>query len=220
MQPTPKDSSQPQTNSRLLALHGLVGLIMAVFVMRLWTMQIAQAGYYQSLADSNRFRLTTIDAPRGIIYDRNGVLLARNTPIYDVMIVPAYLPDDAAREMAIYERLSQLLDLPVSSKSASLAGAGQSGIKDIVDAARGVAPYRPVTIQTDVPRDVALQIMEESLSLPGVQTLLVSGRDYPLGLLTSHVVGYTGGSPRLSSTIWRRRSPMRWLTSTATRPSR
>ena len=187
-----------QPSPRLLTLYGVVGLIMIVFTLRLWQMQVAQADYYRSLADSNRFRLISVDAPRGILYDRAGVPLARNRPTYDVAIVPAYLPDDEERELQVYERLSQLLDLPVSGTTASLSGASVRGIKDIVDEARDIAPYRLVTIQSDVPRDVALQIIEESPSLPGVNTLVVSGREYPLGPLTSHVVGYTG---RVSSVV-------------------
>lgn len=180
-----------QPNHRLLVLYGLVAAMLVVFTLRLWYMQVAQADYYQSLADSNRFRLVASAAPRGVIYDRNGVALARNTAAYDVTIVPAYLPDDEVGEEEVYVRLSQLLNMPISSKSASLTAGGR-GIKDIVDEARGIAPYRPVTIQTNVPRDVALLVMEEGVSLPGVQTVVVSGRDYQLGLLTSHMVGYTG----------------------------
>jgi penicillin-binding protein 2 len=195
MQPVPKP---PQPNPRLLTLYAVAGLILAGFVLRLWQMQVTQADYYHTLADSNRFRLITIDAPRGILYDRDGVLLARNTPIYDVTIVPAYLPDDEQRMLEIYQRLSELLGLPVSGEAASLSGAGARGIKDIVDEARGISPYRAVTIQSNVPRDIALQIAEESPRLPGVNTEVVSTREYPLGLLTAHVVGYTS---RLSADV-------------------
>ena len=188
MQPIAK----PQPSPRLLALYGVVGLIMAAFVLRLWHMQVARADYYRNLADSNRLRLVTLDAPRGILYDRTGALLARNVPTYDVTIVPAYLPDEPDGELLVYRRLGELLGMPVSGETASLAGAGARGIKDIVDQARGIAPYRPVTIRSNVPRDVALQIMEESPRLSGVSTVVVPSREYPLGLLTAHVVGYTG----------------------------
>ncbi len=187
-EPIPK----PQPNPRLLTLYGVAGLILAIFTLRLWQMQVLQADTYRVLADTNRFRLITADAPRGLVYDRNGIVLARNVPTYDVTIVPARLPGDEMSELQVYQRLSQLLDLPVGGATASLAGAGAPGIKDIVDGARGIAPYRPVTIQSNVPRDVALQIAEEAPRLPGVNALVVSSREYPLGLLTTHIVGYTG----------------------------
>ena len=197
MQPVPK----PQPNPRVVVLYGVVALMMAIFVARLWQMQVIEAGRYETLADSNRIRTIAIDAPRGIIYDRAGALLARNAPAYDVAIVPAQLPDEEEDEMAVFRRLSELLDVPISSRTASLRlrsgqalplqAASRRGIKDIVDEARSIAPYRPVTIRSNVPRDVALQIAEENLSLPGVQTVIVSTREYPVGLMTSHVVGYT-----------------------------
>jgi len=183
--------SKPQSNPRLFILYGLVGLIMVIFLARLWQMQIAQAEHYQTLAENNRLRPVAIDAPRGILYDRNGTPLARNLPTYDVAIVPAYLPDDEDGEMKVYQRLSRLLGMPIEGRTASLSSAGGRGIKDIVDEARGIAPFRAVTIRDNVPRDVALQIMEESLSLPGVRTEVVSTREYPVGLLTSNIVGYT-----------------------------
>ena len=184
MQPVSKVQSYP----RVVVLYGVVALTIAIFAARLWQMQVIEADRYETLADSNRFRTMAIDAPRGAIYDRGGVLLARNTPAYDVTIVPARLPDEEEGEMAVYRRLSELLGMPIAGASRAASG---RGIQDIVDEARGVAPYRPVTIRRDVPRDVALQIAEENLRLPGVQLVIVSSREYPLGLLTVHVVGYT-----------------------------
>jgi penicillin-binding protein 2 len=55
-----------------------------------------------------------VEAPRGLIYARNGELLARNAPGYQVNIVPARLPEDEKEEMAVYRRLSELLDVPAS----------------------------------------------------------------------------------------------------------
>ncbi|HJW83578.1 MAG TPA: penicillin-binding protein 2 [Anaerolineae bacterium] len=181
-----------QSNGRVLGLYAVVGLVLAAFVLRLWQMQIVEASAYRTLAENNRLRLVTTDAPRGIVYDRNGQPLVRNMPLYDVAIVPAYVPDEETAALEIYTRLGQLLDLPVSGKTASAGGAGSRGIQDIVEEARGIAPYRPVTVRSNVPRDVALQIMEESPRLPGVQTVVVPSREYPLGLVNSHVVGYIG----------------------------
>ncbi len=187
-----ESAPKPRPNPRLLALYAVVGLIMAIFLARLWQMQVSLAHYYHTLADGNRFRQIAVDAPRGILYDRNGALLARNAPTYDVTIVPARLPDDEDGAMQVYQRLSELLGMPVTGKTASVSTVRAQGIKDIVDAAWGVAPYRAVTIRSNVPRDVALRIKEESPRLPGVNTVVVATREYPMGLLTSHLVGYTG----------------------------
>ena len=55
------------------------------------------------------------DAPRGVIFDRNGEPLAINQPSFDVTITPAFLPDDEAERQAVYERLSLLTGVPVTN---------------------------------------------------------------------------------------------------------
>ena len=55
-------------------------------------------------ADDNRTRQISEPAPRGIIYDRNGAILARNVASYNVVITPAYLPDDIADVQQIYRQ--------------------------------------------------------------------------------------------------------------------
>jgi hypothetical protein len=102
------------------------------------------------------------------VENQQALIEARNSPAYDVTIVPAYLPDGEEQEMAVYRRLSELLDMPISSRTASLPlqTAARRGIQDIVDEARDLAPYRPVTIRNNVPRDVALQIARVSSPRP------------------------------------------------------
>ena len=80
-------------NPRIAALL-LLGLAMlGVFVLRLWDVQIVHGDEYRAHADSNRLRLESVAAPRGIIYDRTGLPLVRNAPNFQVQIIPAYLPD-------------------------------------------------------------------------------------------------------------------------------
>jgi len=73
-----------------------VGLLIAFFVLvgRLYQLQILQGDTYQVQADNNRFRFVEVPPPRGVIYDRNGEILARNRPSFVITIVPAELPVD------------------------------------------------------------------------------------------------------------------------------
>jgi penicillin-binding protein 2 len=66
---------------------------MAVLIGRLWQLQMIQGEEYRILADRNRFRQMDVPAPRGVIYDRNGEILAMNEPSFTVMVVPADLPE-------------------------------------------------------------------------------------------------------------------------------
>jgi penicillin-binding protein 2 len=87
-----------------------------VLTAQLYNLQVVQGETYRELADANRFRLAQIPAARGVIYDRNGELLVRNRPVYNVVVIPAYLPEDATTEAGIFARLSELLDLPITTQ--------------------------------------------------------------------------------------------------------
>jgi len=100
------------------------GVLLAfiVLTLQLWNLQIVQGETYRELADANRFRRTQVPASRGVIYDRNSELLVRNRPVYNIIIIPAFLPDDATAEAKIFARLSELLKLPVTTQVESVAG--------------------------------------------------------------------------------------------------
>jgi penicillin-binding protein 2 len=105
-----------QANVRSNIFRLAVLLVFAVLVIQLWNLQVVQGEIYSRLADANRFRTVQVPASRGVIYDRNGELLVRNRPIYNVVIVPAYLPDDDTAEAKVFARLSELLDLPITTQ--------------------------------------------------------------------------------------------------------
>ena len=60
----------------------ILGIVFIVFVLRLLTLQVVRGEYYERLSNENRVRTTLIPAPRGIIFDRNGIALVRNTPAF------------------------------------------------------------------------------------------------------------------------------------------
>jgi len=191
-----------------LTLYRLVVILaFVVLAAQLWRLQIVRGEQYRLMADRNRFRLVPFDAPRGVIYDRHGRILVRNVPSFSVTIVPAYLPEDEEEEMAVFARLSALLGIPATSATASPVGgiAPRKGIKEMVEEARKVAPYSPVTIKTNVDRQTVFIIEEEHLDLPGVLIEVDPIRQYPTGALTSHIIGYVGPIPRERAEDYRKR---------------
>ena len=181
---------------RLWAFRGIVILVFLIFAFQMWRLQIVEGEYYRMLADRNRFRLAPSEAARGVIYDRHGRILVRNLPSFSVTIIPAYLPEDEQEEMAIFSRLSDLLEIPASTATASAGSfSPQRGIKEMVDEARDTAPYRPLTLKTNVDRDTVFIIEEEHLDLPGVLIEIDPIRQYPSGDLISHIIGYMGLIP-------------------------
>jgi penicillin-binding protein 2 len=75
-----EDNSNPDILRRLPIL--ILGIVFIVFVLRLLTLQVVRGEYYERLSNENRVRTTLIPAPRGIIFDRNGQALVRNTPAF------------------------------------------------------------------------------------------------------------------------------------------
>ena len=162
--------------------------------------------YYQQAADVNRFRLELNQAPRGVIYDRRGYLLARNMPQITVSIIPAYLPEDDLERRALLLRLSDLIDMPMLTLLRNPIPEGvaepmlepdpnlEPGILEILEEAQ-LAPYRPAPLKTGIPREIAMILEEEHLDWPGVLVQVQPVREYLYGTLTAHILGYVGPIP-------------------------
>jgi penicillin-binding protein 2 len=190
------------TNFRLGAYRVLAAFIFLALAVQLWRLQVLQGDQYQAAADVNRFRLEANPAPRGVIYDRRGYLLARNMPEISVSVIPAYLPEDKAERTDLLIRLAKLLEMPVSTRPAASPirpepepdGPPDIGILDLVREAEQ-APYRPAVVKSDVSREVAMVLEEEHLDWPGVVIQLRAVREYLHSPLTAHIIGYVGPVP-------------------------
>jgi penicillin-binding protein 2 len=194
-------------NIRLVVYRVLLAIAFLALIGQLWRLQVVRGSYYQTMADENRFRLEQNAAPRGIIYDRRGHILARNMPQVTVSVIPAYLPEDEAERSELLFELATLLDMPMRGLSTSRTpwGVVQPGVEVEPDMANGVldilqeaelAPYRPALLKRDVPRQVAMILEEEHLDWPGVLVQAQPVREYLTGSLTSHILGYIGPIPQ------------------------
>ena len=95
---------------RLFILGGVVILIFSLLASRLWYLQISQGELYSEFSQGNRIRLISEPALRGIIYDRNGVILAENRPAYQLQLIREDTPD---LENTL-NKVSQALKIPYS----------------------------------------------------------------------------------------------------------
>jgi penicillin-binding protein 2 len=177
---------------RLTFFQGIMFAIFALFSLRMYQLQIIDGAASRQAADDNRLNELPIPAPRGVIFDRNNQPLAINVPAFNVTVIPAGLPESQTAVFDIYNRLSALIDVPPTNEAASLAGANIRSIESLVDEGARIAPYVPVTIAVDVDRRVAMQILEERTTMPGVDINPVAVREYPTGSATSHIIGYMG----------------------------
>jgi penicillin-binding protein 2 len=177
-------------------LIGMTSLFI-VFTLRLFFLQVIMGKEYLALAENNRTQLVYIPSSRGVIYDRNGVLLARNMPAFNITLTPALLPDSDAETEAIYRKLSELTGVPIrvpGSKPSQECAPGR-GIADLVDEWIELAPYNAVKIQCDADPTVARIIQEQAADMPGVGVDVSAVRDYPNGRFTAHIIGYMGRIP-------------------------
>ena len=79
---------------RRRAFVSLLVLALAFFalLMRLYYLQVVSGTGFVSKAQSNRLRLVEVPAPRGLITDRNGAILATSRPLHSIAVVPGFLP--------------------------------------------------------------------------------------------------------------------------------
>ncbi len=203
---------------RLFVVYGVVVLVFLFYTFRLFNLQILDGITYLEQAEENSTTRISDTTQRGVIYDRNGIVLARNIASYNVTITPAYLPgtlpffyNDPTDPVPgpiqeVYRRLSQLTGVPVSAGAVNGELTEEAvrlfkpcetdlGIKEIVYIQDTTAPYDPVRIICNIDPEQAMRIRERSADLPGVNIEVEPVRDYPTGELTAEIIGFLGPVP-------------------------
>lgn len=189
---------------RVLVVYALIVGVVGLIIWRLVSLQVFGTQIWIDRAIDNYTNEISEPAARGIIYDRNGYILARNVASYNVVITPAGLPDDDADIQRIYREIAVLTGVPAggpvtdetleNAKLFSPCVPGPS-IADMVALGESLAPYTPVRISCNVSEELARVIGEKSVDWPGVSVEIEPIREYPTGSLTAAVVGFLGPIP-------------------------
>ena len=197
---------------RRLVVYGVIVAVVGLIISRLVNLQVVSPQRAVAQAIDNYTNEISVPALRGIIYDRNGYVLARNIASYNVVITPAGLPDDDADVQRIYREVSQLTGVPAggpvtdetlaNAKLFSACVAGPS-IADMVALGDSLAPYKPVKIACNISEELARVIKEKAVDWPGVAVEIEPIRDYPTGSLTAAVVGFLGPIPAASEAAYK-----------------
>jgi len=187
-------------NWRIIAFLLVIAVIFIVFFTKLFLLQIVQSEDWTAIAAANNSEEINLPSLRGIIYDRNGVILARNIPSYNVTITAAGLPDDAGATQEIFRELSILIGVPVNGGELSQANPyvpciSDHGIAQIAEYGETAIPFQPVNVICDIDEKVALIIQEKAIDWPGVGIDVQPIREYPSGSLTASMVGFLGPIP-------------------------
>ncbi|WP_293816620.1 penicillin-binding protein 2 [uncultured Parolsenella sp.] len=169
------DTSAENTfKGRLRGLGVFSGSIIGILLARLLSMQLVSGNEYSQQADFNRTRTVTSVAPRGRIFDRNGVELVGNRPS---LTVTAH--NDVASDDVELQLLANLLGMPkVAAK------------RKVTDSSQGAQSAR--TVSVDVTRATVAFIQEHADTFPNVLIEQRTQRAYPQGEVACHLLGYTG----------------------------
>ena len=152
-------------------------LIFLMLLLYFWRLQVLDHSLYQRLADNNRIRLIDMPATRGILTDRNGVILADSSPDYTLALIPEDMGRDRQTEIG---SLADLL--------------GRDGAQAVERFERNAThtPYSAVKVFEHLgPEEVALFEVNQD-RFPGSLLMVVPRRYYPHGKIAAHIFGYVG----------------------------
>ena len=153
----------------------VIGLFV-LLALRFFYLQITQYTHYQTLAENNRISLVPIVPNRGLILDRNGVVLAHNFFVYTLEITPSKVKDLEATIVGI----SQFVEISALDRKRFNKFRAQS------------RNFESIPIRTHLNEVEAAKFAVNHYRFPGVEIKTRLFRHYPLGKLGSHMVGYIG----------------------------
>lgn len=163
--------------SRRTAVLGAAQLgFLGVLGWRMRQLQVEQADEFRLLAEENRINFRLLPPARGLIYDRNGVVLAENEPNYRVVIVR----EDAGDVDMVLERLAMLIPLDAAELERTRREISRR------------SPFVPITIADRLTWKDFAEVAVNAPALPGITPEVGLSRYYPLGPDFAHVVGYVG----------------------------
>ncbi|MGB8327629.1 MAG: penicillin-binding protein 2 [Steroidobacteraceae bacterium] len=165
---------QRQFERRALAAAAIVTALMLTLAGRLVLLQIVRHNYYTELSQGNRVRTEPLPAPRGIIFDRAGAVLAENTPAYQLELVREQVPD-------------------LNGTLRRLAALGFITADDLEDVRKQILSRRSfdsVPVKLRMNEDEIARFAVRRFQFPGVDIRTRLARSYPNGDLAVHALGY------------------------------
>ncbi len=174
-----KDSNREK---RIYAFRTIVASLFVLgltggLVFRLYYLQVTNHKHFQTLSDKNRMQLQSIAPNRGLIYDRNGILLADNQPIFSVAIIPEN-SDSIDGTIVALSQIISISDDQVKRFKKRLK--------------RSRRPFHPVILKSKLSEKEIAMLEVRRHELTGVKVLAELARHYPMANDTAHSIGYVG----------------------------
>jgi penicillin-binding protein 2 len=162
---------------RLSAVAVFVFICFGLLLSRFLWLQVFKHRDYESQAEENRISVVPVVPNRGLIMDRNGVILARNFSAYTLEITPSKLQEPLE---TVIENLSTLVDIQPKDRKR---------FKRLLEEAKN---FESVPIRTRLSDEEVARFTAQRFRFPGVEIQARLFRQYPLGETASHVIGYIG----------------------------
>ena len=162
------------SSEKVLISAYLIIALFFILTIRIWQLQILQGSEYRKLSEENRLRIVRVAAPRGIIYDRTGIPLVKNTPYYFVSISPQNL------DGLDISALAELLKMDRDVLSEKIKNRPQQNL------------YEPIRLKEGLSTKEIALIEARRSDFPSLAVDADVSRDYLFGNIGAHLIGYLG----------------------------
>ena len=160
---------------RARGLYLVIAILMGTLTIGFFRLEVLRSDTWELRAESNRIRQLPIPAPRGTIYDRNGLVIADNVPGYAITLLPG--PPDSIR--ATLNQMSQYLEISDERIESLLAFLTRYG-------------RQPLVVDADADFSVVSALQERRTEFPTVHIEMRPRRRYFGGEAAAHILGYVG----------------------------
>ncbi|WP_313516006.1 penicillin-binding protein 2 [Pseudomonas sp.] len=180
--PQPIRLKDHEKDASLVRRRVIVGAVVVVLltltlVARLYFLQVIQYDYHSTLSENNRVHVQPIPPTRGLIYDRNGVIVADNRPSFSLTVTRERTGD----WQSVLDTIVEVLQLSEEDRTIF-----EKRMK------QGRRPFEPVPILFELSEEQIARIAVNQFRLPGVEVVAQLVRHYPQGEHFAHSVGYVG----------------------------
>ncbi|WP_404368582.1 penicillin-binding protein 2 [Marinobacter sp.] len=163
--------------SRTLFMVVMLIVLMGILLARMYQLQVIQHETFSTMSDKNRVQVQSVAPTRGLVYDRNGVLLAENRPVFSVTIVPERV-ENLPETLAELQRILNIPDEDLERFQRRLREPRR--------------PFQELPLRYDLTEQEIASMAIHRHELPGVEVSAELVRYYPHAEMTAHALGYVG----------------------------